>query len=221
MAISINYIYQLCYSIAAKQSAAFPSPNDFNMYADMANIDLFNYYNDERQKLLLEVKSGQQIFAPELLADFVVNEYPMSPSVMSPSLPNDYVYDISFTRNINGVNKTITKVPYNKRPSYLVSTIDAPTLSDPIYIELANNMELYPTINTPTYLTYYRYPATPIWNYTLVNGRPQFTTNGSVDFEWQSTEITRLTMRILTSMGLSIRDTELTQAVEQMTQGAS
>lgn len=219
--ISVDYIHQLTYNIAAKQLQSFPSPADWNNYAEQANIDLFNYYNDEREKMLLKVKSGEALFAPPVLSTFVVNEYPMSPSVMSPSLPDNYAYDIAFKTPVNGINKTILKVDYSKLESYLNSTIDPPTASTPIYVELSDSLVLYPTINYPTYLTYYRYPTTPIWNYTVVGGSPVYTSVGSVDFEWDQTEINRLAMRILISMGLSIRDDQLLQAVEQMTIQAS
>lgn len=219
--INVDYIHSLSYFIAAKQLTAFPSPDEWNSYAALSNIDLFNFYNDEREKLLLEIKSGEQIFAPETLSDFVVNEYPMSPSTMSPSLPNDYIYDIAFKTTIGGVNKTIKKVAYNKLESYLNSTIDLPTAINPIYVELANNMQLYPTLYTPTYLTYYRLPVTPVWGYTMVNNRPVYNPATSVNFEWQPTETTRLVSRILGYMGMSIRDSELEQYAQQMTQQAS
>jgi hypothetical protein len=215
--ISIDYIHQLTYNIAAKQLTAFPSPAGWNNYAQQANIDLFNYYNDEREKMLLKVKSGEALFAPPVLSTFVVNEYPMSPSVMAPSLPNNYAYDIAFKTPVNGINKTIQKVDYGKLESYLNSTIDQPTASNPIYVELSDSLVVYPTINYPTYLTYYRYPVTPIWNYTVVDGVPVYNSSGSVDFEFDQSEIVRITMRILNYMSISIRDQELEQYAQQMT----
>lgn len=219
--VSINYIYQLCYSIAAKQSAAFPSPADFNLYANLANIDLFDYYNDEREKQLLKVKNGEALFAPPILSTFVENEIPMPLSGNSASLPLNYIYDIAFKTPINGVNGTIKKVDYERLEGYLNSTIDKPTATNPIYVELSSDLLVYPTLTNPCYLTYYRYPVDVLWAYTMVNGRPSFDSVDSVDFEWEETEFVRLTSRILKSMGLSIRDTELYQAAEQMTQEAS
>lgn len=221
MSINVNTVYQLCYSIAAKQQAAFPSPNDFNSYAQLANIDLFNYYNDEREKLLLSVKSGNQLFVPETLVSFVVNEFVMSPSTQTPSLPANYAYDIAYKTPINGINSTIKKVEYNKLETYLNSSIDQPTAANPIYVELPNNFEVYPLINLPTYLTYYRYPVTPNWNYTVVNGLATYTSSGSVDFEYELTELMRLVTRILKYMSVSIRDSELEQFADQMTNTAS
>ncbi len=216
MAVNINSVYQLVYAIAAKQSAAFPSPQNFNQYAQLANIDLFNYYQDERQKMLLKVKSGQTLFSPQVLTTFAV-ETQLSPSVQSPSLPADYVYDISM-RTAGYVN--VKKVDYDKVNTYLDSTIDEPTTANPIYVEYGGNITTYPVLNTPTYLTYYKYPATPVWGYTL-SPRPTYDANSSVDFAWKETEFLRLSARILKYMSVSIRDQELEQQAQELNLTAS
>ncbi len=221
MPIPVDYIHSLTYYIAAKQLTAFPSPNEWNNYAALANMDLYNYYQDEREKMLISVKSGEVLFVPQTLSTFVVNELPLSPSTQSPSVPLDYAYDIAMKTPINGVNSTIKKVDYNKLESYLNSTIDEPTPTNPIYVELPTNFQVYPLINNPTYLTYYRYPKTPVWGYTVVNGVPTYSVGSSTDFEWEETEVMRLTSRILKYMSVSIRDSELEQAAEQMTNTAS
>lgn len=221
MAIPINQVYQLCYAIAAKQQSAFPSPDNFNLYANLSNIDLFNYYNDERDKMLLRVKSGESLFVPPIIADFVVNEVNLTLTGNSASLPPDYVYDLAFKTPVNGINKRIVKIDYDKLESCLNSSIDQPTATDPIYVELSDSFLLYPTITPPCYLTYYRYPLVVLWNYTIVNGRPVYTSEGSIDYEWNGTELMRLTSRILKYMSVSIRDNELEQYVDQMVNTAS
>lgn len=216
--VGIDQAHQLSYYIAAKQNAAFPSPIEFNSYANLANIDLYNYYNDEREKLLVKVKSGEVIYAPPILANFVVSNHQMNFLGNSASLPNDYIDVISL--NKTPASGKINKVDLDELPDYMKSTIDAPTLSNPIYVELPDSFVTYPTLSV-AYLTYYQQPATVVWAYTLVNGRPVYDSVNSVDFSWDGTEIYRLVSRILTYMGLSIRDTELTQAAQQMVQGGS
>lgn len=214
--VNVNDVYLLVYAIAAKQAQAFPSPQNFNQYAQLANIDLYNYYQDERQKMLLKVKAGQTLYAPQVLTTFVA-ETLLSPSVQSPSLPADYVYDISM--RTNGFTN-VKKVDYDKVNTYVDSTIDEPTQANPIYVEYASAITTYPTLNTPTYLTYYKYPATPVWGYTL-SPRPTYDANSSVNFAWKETEMLRLSARILKYMGISIRDTELEQQAQELNLTAS
>ncbi len=216
MSININSVKELVYAIAAKQQQAFPSPQNFNQYAQLANIDLYNYYQDERQKMLLKVKAGQTLYAPQVLTTFVA-ETLLSPSVQSPSLPADYVYDISMRTN-GFVN--VKKVDYDKVNTYVDSTIDEPTQANPIYVEYASAITTYPTLNTPTYLTYYKYPITPVWGYTL-SPRPTYDPNTSTNFDWRETEFLRLSARILKYMSISIRDQELEQQAQQLNLTAS
>jgi hypothetical protein len=229
MSVPVDLVHQLSYYICAKQLTAFPSPAEWGQYAIFGNIDLFNYYNDERAKQLLKVKSGESLFEPPILSNFIIPDYPMVsasvfgfPPYLSPSIPNDYAYDIAIKTPINGVNKTITKIDNTKLETCLNSTIDNPTNVYPIYVEYANNFKIYPyTIPGPVTMEYYRYPATPIWNYTVVNGVPTYNPIGSVDFEWDLSEIVRLTQRILSYMSISIRDVDVLQYSEQMIKEAS
>lgn len=224
--VPVDLVHSLTYYIAAKQLSAYPSPDEWNTYAGLANIDLYNFYNDEREKLLLQIKSGQQIFVPQPLSTFVVNELKLNPALssasqQSASMPTDYCYDISIVTPIGGINNTVKKVDYEKLPGYLNSTIDLPTAATPIYVELSDRFNFYPTISNPIYLSYYRYPKTPVWNYSITNNVPTYNPTGSVDFDFEFTEYLRLSMRILAYMGISIRDDLLAQAAQQMTMGAS
>lgn len=216
--VSINDVYNLAYSVASKQGYGFPSPKDFNAYANLANIDLYNYYNDELNKQLLRVKNGETIYMPEVLTNFIVNALPLTFVGNSASLPNNYVSAIAMT--LAPASGKIDRIDPSKLPDRLKSTFDAPTAANPIYVETPDDMQTYPTIPT-AYLTYYQAPPPVLWNYSMATGRPVYTSVGSIDFTWDSTELLRLTSRVLQLMGLSIRDTELTQYANQMIKEAS
>lgn len=211
MAININSVKELCYDLAAKQQQAFPSPAEFNAYCNLAQNDLFNYYNDEREKMLLKVKAGQTLFMPSTLTAFIENKVALSAPSGTVTAPSGYIYDQSLTtpEDIN-----IKKVDNERLPAYLNSTIDNPTADNPIYVELSNTFQVYPTIS-PVLLTYLRMPNPVLWAYTL-SPRPTYDPTNSIDFEWLPTEATRLISRILMYMGVSIRDNELVQIAEQM-----
>lgn len=211
--VSINQVHSLCYYIASKQLQAFPSPAEFNQYANLANIDLFNYYNDERLKELIKVKQGESIYIPPVLANFVQYNVllPQSGNVLTQ--PNDYVYDLQMTSASVNLYK---KVDYDKVANYLNSTIDLPTTTNPIFVELPDSFQVYPSTATQNQLTYLGEPNTVIWNYSLVNGRPVYNSVGTVDYQWDTTELFRLTSRVLKYMGIAIRDGELAQAANEM-----
>ncbi len=220
MPININLVKTLVYDLAAKQQLAYPSPQDFSNYANLAQNDLYNYYNDERAKLLLGVKAGETIMMPSTLTNFMQYQEVITVTTGKFSAPSGYVYDQSLTTSANVPFK---KTDSERLPNYLNSAIDLPTLQQPVYVELANNQfAVYPIAGiTSVKLTYLRYPNTVVWGYDLVNNRPVYSSAKSVDFEFPQTEILRLVSRILKYMGISMADEALEQAAQQMTVTAS
>ncbi len=220
--INVDDAHSLSYFIAAKQNASFPSPNEWNSYAALAQIDLYNYYNDERQKMLVSVKQGESLYIPPVLANFVVYNYipPYSGNIITQ--PDDYQYDLEFITSPSvGSQSYIKKVDYNKWTNYLNSTIDTPTQAAPIFLELPDTFITAPPNLPNVAMTYLQQPVAPFWAYTLVNNRPVYDPAGSTDFQFDETEIYRVVARILKYMGISIRDNELEQAAMQMEAGAS
>jgi len=217
--ISVDAVYQLSYAIAAKQSQAFPSPADFNRYANLANTDLFNFYNDEREKLLLKVNSGEQIVMPTTLNDFITTGT-LSSSTGVFNMPGDYQYYLSLTSP--SAQADCLKVDQSKLTNYLNSTVDNPTIDYPIFTENSDTFNIYPDSINSVIITYLKIPPAVLWAYTLnSSNRPVYDPNNSINFIWTDTEIYRITARILYYMGVSIRDTELEQMASQMTNTAS
>lgn len=218
--ISTNLVKTLVYDLAAKQQFAFPSPQDFDNYGNLSQNDLYNYYNDEREKMLLKVKAGQTLFMPSPLTEFMVYQESYTSASGFFTAASGYVYDQALSTLGDVI---ITKTDSERLPAYLNSTIDLPTVSNPVYVELANNsFQIYPNnVNLPVKLTYLRRPRDIHWGYTLVNNRPVYNPLTTVDFEFPYTELLRLVSRILKYMGISIADDVLAQQAQQMIQGAS
>ena len=222
MAVGINDVHQLCYNLAAKQQTAFPSPQNFNDYANLANMDLYNYYNDERDKMILKVKAGSNLYISPILANFVKYDVILTQAGNQLTLPADYGYDLALTTtDINGVKTNAKKVDYDHVANYLNSTIDAPTVTNPIYVELPDTFIVYPASAGNFTETYLKLPVTVNWGYTIVNQRPVYNPATSVDFEFNKTEIFRLATRVLFYMGISIKDSELAREASQMVMTAS
>lgn len=217
--VLIDSVYELSYAIAAKQSQGFPSPADFNRFCNLANMDLFNFYNDEREKLLLKVNSGEQIFMPTTLNDFIAASTVTSNTGVFP-MPTDYQYYLSL--NSPSSQADCLKVDQSKLANYLNSTVDNPTIQFPIFTENSDTFNVYPNSINSIIITYIKTPPAVLWAYTVTaDNQPIYDPNNSINFIWTDTEIYRLTARVLFYMGVSIRDTELMQEAAQMTNTAS
>jgi hypothetical protein len=161
--VNIDELHQITFAISAKSRAAFPSPDEWNNFANYANIDLFNQYNDIRKAALLKNKEGHTLNMPSSLKVFVVNEAPITFTTGVGNIPTDQSTNLQLT--VNGY--PVKKVDYNRREAYLKSTIDAPTLIAPIYCETGTSLLIYPTTITNGLLTYLKTPTTVKWAYVL------------------------------------------------------
>lgn len=215
--LNVDFVHQLTYNLCAKQSVAFPSPANWDGYATLAQSDLYNYYNDERAKLLLKVKAGETLQIPSALQSFIVNEVALTNTAGVLNQPSGYRYDLDMTAN--GVD--IKRIDFDRRNTYINSTIDPPSATFPIYCETATGFLVYPIGTTPCLLTYIKDPVPVHWGYILSGGRPVYDPNTSVDFIFQGPELLRVVSRILNYMSVSIRDIELEQEAKKMLATAS
>jgi hypothetical protein len=96
----------------------------------------------------------------------------------------------------------------------LVSSVNAPSKVFPIAQELKTSFKIYPTNIQYVVMDYLRYPVSAVWNYTEVNGRPVYASNGSVDIELPKESFNELAMMYLSFLGINMRDGELVQYSE-------
>ena len=109
------------------------------------------------------------------------------------------------------------KVINSRLTMLLNSNLTNPTNEFPIYALQGEELTFYPaTISNKGQVqaTYFRYPKVPKWTYiTLANGEPVFDQSQSdyQDFELPPEDEYKLVTKILEYVGISIRETEVTQ----------
>jgi len=124
---------------------------------------------------------------------------------------NSYVV-ISASSNVQA-----EKVINNKLTLLVNSNLTQPTIEFPVYGLQGTELTFYPaTISNKGQVqaTYFRYPKVPKWTYiTLANGEPIFDQSQSdyQDFELPPEDEYKLVTKILEYVGISIRETEVTQ----------
>lgn len=215
--ISINEIYEIVQNLAQKAQHGAITVTEFDKYANMASMDLFNEKLGSVRdlyklgKAMSKTGSGMNKEIDQSLRPFLVEDLPIAVANNKGTLPTncEYVDLVSFN------SKALKWIPKNKVPSYLNNTIDFPTVDYPVYTDLSTEIEVYPSGMNPVLMTYYKTPQTVNWGYTLDSGRPVYNPLTSIDFEWYPTQKLYLITRILGYIGITIRDTELVQYAEQ------
>ena len=220
MAVSIDKVYQKVLALANKEQRGYITPQEFNLFADQAQMEIFNQYFYDLEQF--KRRPGSEIKFADL-GDLILEKI----DVFGTSL-YDVVDNFDFS--------TITDF-YRLETAYLVkgSTFAVVTPVEKVTIEqfvhaasgpltrstnqrpqyrLQNNTIRFNPSNNPigNYVCYYTLkPVKPNWGYVVVNDKPLYNSTASTDFELHISEETELVYRILVLAGVAIEKPQLVQ----------
>lgn len=187
----INSVRNTVLSVLNKNNYGYISPNDFNLFAKQAQLDIFeNYFYRYNYQILKENARESGIGYADIKKQYeeVIDSFSKSVTLTKTSgtfaLPTDYytVVRIIYT-NPAGKMVEIEKVPIARAQQLLMSNLTQPIELFPAYVQSEDKLTVYPdTINTGVSCYYVRYPKDPKWTYTLVNGEPLFN-QGAIDYQ--------------------------------------
>lgn len=225
----INSVRNTVLSVLNKNNYGYISPNDFNLFAKQAQLDIFeNYFYRYNYQILKENARESGIGYADIKKQYeeVIDSFSKSVALIEDSgtfaLPTDY-YTIVRVIYTNAVGKMveIEKVSMARAQQLLMSNLTQPIELFPAYVQSEDKLTVYPdTITTGVSCYYVRYPKDPKWTYTLVSGEPFFN-QGAVDyqdFELPLTDEPTLVAKILQFAGMSIREIEALNFATQQEQ---
>ncbi len=208
----INSVRNTVLSIANKNNFGYITPDDFNLYAKQAQLDIFEDYFYQYNTWILKQNARQ---SGSGYADIVKNVEEVIDNLSSTtvltgsnpfSLPNDFYY----LNTVRYGSKEIDRVSQDKILNLLSSNLTSPSVLYPAYVLEGDSINVYPASITSNVSTQYiRYPKDPKWTYTsLLGGEPLFDQSASdyQDFELPLSDEPLLTAKILQFAGISIRE---------------
>ena len=218
--VSINDVRETVLAICNKNNYGYISPDDFNLYAKQAQLEVFNEYMSKYNyytNLENNHTSGSDLAdlaesARESIEVFI-NGTTLTFSLVSGdyaifAAPADWYHINVLTYN----NVEISKESRLNITRLLNSNLTAPSETYPVYaMGSSNSIAIVPnTIQSNVSAIYVRYPVDPRWDYVnLTNGEPMYNAAGSVDFEVAEDDEPTLVNKILEKAGLSIREPEV------------
>lgn len=239
----INAVRKTVLFILNKDNNGYMTPDEFNMYAKQAQLELYEQYQYDYSRAVSKRNSRdhntgfgdipKQI--EEVMGSFYVTKSLPYSNVVSPPkfiLPNDayksedLMYNLTTPVDIvtaGTVNKTSQLLDAAPSTDYPVAVIydndDTVTTFTPEFDESKKAVVVYPlTIQNNVTLGYYRYPKDPKWTYTsLAGGEPIFDQSSPSyqDFELPVDDMENLVEMILGYAGVSIRDYSITEIANQ------
>ena len=219
MVVSINNVYQKVLAIANKEQRGYITPQEFNLFANQAQMEIFEqYFYDLNQFSRILGNDTTYADMVTLLNEKIdVFEKFRQDVTMSSggvgTLPTHYrIGELSY--NNSGTYVQIQKVNQNDLNHHINSPLLNPSVSRPIYINTsATAIQVYPTtITSGVTCNLISKPATVNWQYNVINNSALYTPTGTVDFELHESEEQTLVNKILQLAGVSIKDYNLAKA---------
>jgi hypothetical protein len=217
MASIINTVRATVLSIANKNNFGYITPNDFNLYAKQAQLDIFEDYFYQYNSWIVKQNarvsgSGYADIIKGLVEviDGFSNTEVLTPITGGYSLPIDYY----LINKVFQLNTEIERVSQSKILLLNSSQLTTPTSMFPAYTLEGNTISVYPVLTGDVNCQYIRYPKDPKWTYVeLAGGEPLFdeTAIGYQDFELPLSDQVNLINKILQYAGMSIRELPLVQ----------
>ena len=214
MAVDINSVYQKVLALSNKEQRGYVTPQEFNYFADQAQLDIFeSYFNDLAR--FLRMSSNDTVYADKVDAVQeridVHEKFNQNVSMSSNvgTLPTHYKLGKVYTTA--GVE--IQKISTNELNHYTSNNLLKPTATNPVFIKTsATTIAVYPeTITSNVACNLIEKPATPDWGYVVINGKALYNQNTTTDFDLHEAEENNLVMRILELSGITLKDQALTE----------
>jgi hypothetical protein len=214
MAVNVDTVYQKVLALANKEQRGYITPQEFNLFASQAQLDIFENYFYDLEKAL-RAPSNDTVYSDKVdsIRERInthqkFNKACTHDSGGSYNLPSSIyklgkVYDAS--------SKEIQLVPQNEFNHYLNNDLLKPTTARPIYVrKTVSSIQVYPTTyNANLTCNYIEKPTSPNWAYVVVNKKALFNSTAGVDFDLHEAEESNLVMRILELAGITIKEQNL------------
>jgi len=241
MAVSIDTVYQRVLSILNKEQRGYVTPQEFNLFANQAQLDLFEqYFYDINQFGRLPGNDTEYSDMLKLLDEKIAifetrGNLVYSIADNSFTLPQD-MYRLGTVIYKNSTTKlildpalgpetpqttieevTVERINANEFLYINSSPLTKPKNVRPIYVADNKGLKVYgdQEIQLDVDLTYIKQPAKVEWKYQMVLGEALYDSTYSVDFELHASEETELVIKILELASLAAKEIAVTQIAMQ------
>ena len=211
--VNIDTVYQRVLALANKEQRGYITPQEFNLFANQAQMDIFEqYFYDLNQ--FRRVPGNDSIYAD--MVNVLEEKISIFKKGPASATYGSYVHNISDLYIITDVNLS-GKVAEEIRYEDWYKTQNAPltkaTNNRPIWYRKQGKMYWDPESLGNASVHYIRKPDKANWSYVVVGSKPMANVNASdyQDFELHASEETKLVIKILGLAGITLKDPSLYQ----------
>ena len=240
MAVSIDRVYQKVLALANKEQRGYITPQEFNLFADYAQMEIFEQYFYDLDQL--QRTPGNDITYSDRVTNVEnkISYFKRYDDNIS-SIVGSYG-DVMLEDHDEDIYKLIAlRLRYKAGESLYVaeemqvgsefflyddSPLAKQTKKRPIYWKRMHSgkgisLRIYPrpqisdpydsSVDGAVLISYIKTPVKPNWSYVVINDKPLYNSTNGVDFELHASEETELVYRILALAGVAIEKPQLVQ----------
>lgn len=225
MAVNVNTVYQRVLAILNKEQRGYITPQEFNLFANQAQMDIFEqYFYDLNQFLRVPGNDTGHADMTNILEEkislFKANKGSSDLSISSNkiTLTTNDLYRLTAVYLSNVECDRVTK---REARDILLSPLSVPTADRPIFYEEDGGFYIYNgssllSADTNVDIDYIKAPTDINWAYNTTSGAAVYNASNTTHSELHESEETELVIKILQLAGLAIKDPQVYQAGAQM-----
>ena len=219
--VGIDTVYQRVLALANKEQRGYITPQEFNLYANQVQMDIFEEYfydislYNRAPKNTTEYSNPEDITDDKLAAFKKKENAPVSFGQGLFQVP-DYVYKLGTVKYQE--RYVVDEVQEDELIRINSSPLTIPNRTRPVYSRFSDNftvdqfIQVYPTsITSQLTYNYIKKPSRVTWGYVVVNGNALYNSATSVNFELHISEQSKLVYKILSLAGINLKDPNLYQ----------
>jgi len=207
--VNIDTVYQKVLAIVNKEQRGYITPQEFNLFADQAQMDIFEQYfydinqfnripgnHTEYSDILTLLEEKTSIFKSQVTLNYSGTVF------QNPQQQNLYRLGTVLYRGTE-----LQRVDYAELLQISKSPLVKPTESYPVFYEKADGLLVKPdTITGNVICTYIKKPAKATWGYSVIGETALYDATKAQNFELHVSEENNLVLKILALAGITLQD---------------
>jgi|21_taG_2_1085346.scaffolds.fasta_scaffold04188_3 hypothetical protein len=216
MAVSIDRVYQKVLALANKEQRGYITPQEFNLFADHAQMEIFEQYFYDLEQFERDASSDVDSLIEQKIQIF--KQLPTSITNGSNLPANTHQIDSVGVVWDSGRRGIVERVSRGEAIGIESSPLLNTSLATCYYVhgnavhfvDYTSLSGILPSGGSFT-INLTRKPNKPEWLYVISGENALFNPGGSTDFELHSSEENKLVIKILALAGVAIKDVQLAQ----------
>ena len=218
--VSVDTVYQKVLALANKEQRGYITPQEFNLFADHAQMEILEqYFYDISQRGNLPGNSTEYSDVVSLIDEKlsllrVTDNF----AATNGKIPLTDITNLYKLGSLYFSNDKIEEINYNEFKLRNQSPLTAPSVGDIggfmnwMYMIHNGEINIYPQTTGQIEISYIKKPNKPNWNFVIVNDKPLYNANTSINFELHEAEESELIHKVLQLAGINIKQQDIAAA---------